>query len=325
MFDTEETSEPRGERFEPVEARGPLLVAVALDPLTREALGAWEEPLRVHESDPGGLLGDLRRSGPELLLLDAEGLSGEPVQVISALREDPRTADIAAIVLSADEAVGFRCLDAGAADFVHKPIRPAELRARLRRALRDAGQHRALRALATTDALTGLANFRALEQRADQEFQRAIRYRYPLSVATIDLDHLKEINDHLGHEAGNQAIIRLAQVLRTNLREADFAARFGGDEFVVILPYQTPSEAAVFAERLRTNLRMGRAVGGPAAGTSVSIGIAGHWPDGPKPGTAELLRASDAALCEAKRRGRDRVVVYEWSLAGEAGPELPSH
>ncbi|MBI3182895.1 MAG: GGDEF domain-containing protein, partial [Myxococcales bacterium] len=126
-------------------------------------------------------------------------------------------------------------------------------------------------------------------------------------------------NDRYGHDVGNQAIVAVARRLVEDLRGADFAARFGGDEFVVLLPHQTPREALALSERLLGALRSVRL--GCAAderssppGLTVSIGIAGHWEDSPKSGAEELLHASDAALYEAKRRGRDQAVVYEDAL-----------
>jgi diguanylate cyclase (GGDEF)-like protein len=186
--------------------------------------------------------------------------------------------------------------------------------ARIDRALRQSEQQQRLHVLAQTDALTGLANFRALSMRLEDEFKRANRYQYPMSVVIIDLDHLKAINDGMGHDVGNRAILALASHLRTNLREVDFAARFGGDEFVALLPHQTAIEAAVFAERIRAGLRtvkVTRSDGRPAPfGLSVSVGIADHSVAHPRESTEALLKAADAALYEAKREGRDRVVVY---------------
>jgi diguanylate cyclase (GGDEF)-like protein len=124
---------------------------------------------------------------------------------------------------------------------------------------------------------------------------------------------LKSINDRYGHEAGNRALLNLTRTLRAALRQTDFAARYGGDEFVVLLPHHTPSEAAVVVDRVRRILRgteLANAVGETLPLTlTVSAGIAGHQPDEPRRDHEGLLNLADAALYEAKRAGRDRVVV----------------
>jgi two-component system, cell cycle response regulator len=269
-----------------------------------------------------------REHRPDLILLDRFLRDEDGLEVLEDLQEDPLTESVPVIFLTGDtdEATLERCLESGAADFVPKPANPRELLARIHRALRQSELQHRLRVLAQTDSLTGLANFRALTVRLDAEFKRANRYQYPLSVVIIDLDHLKAINDGMGHDVGNRAILALASHLRDNLREVDFAARFGGDEFVALLPHQTAREAAVFAERIRAGLRtvaVTRADGRPAPfGLSVSVGIADHEPLRPWESTEGLLKAADAALYEAKREGRDRVVVY-----GEPGlpPKAQRH
>jgi diguanylate cyclase (GGDEF)-like protein len=257
-----------------------------------------------------------REHRPDLVLLDRFLPSGDGLMVLEALQRDARTEAVPVIFLTgdADEATLERCLEMGAVDFIHKPASARELLARIDRALRQSEQQRRLQILAQTDALTGLANYRALTVRLEEEFRRAQRYSYPLSVVVIDLDHLKAINDGLGHDVGNRAILALASQLKNNLRESDFAARFGGDEFVALLPHQTALEAAVFAERIRAGLRtvgVQKSDGRPAPfGLSVSVGIADHTLEGPREDTDALLKAADAALYEAKREGRDRVVVF---------------
>jgi two-component system, cell cycle response regulator len=257
-----------------------------------------------------------REHRPDLVLLDRFLDTEDGLKVFESLQKDKVTGSMPVIFLTgdSDEATLERCLELGAVDFVHKPANSRELVARIERALRQSAQHQRLEMLAQTDALTGLANFRALSLRLDEEFKRANRYDYPLSVVVIDLDHLKAINDGLGHEVGNRAILALATHLRTNLREVDFAARFGGDEFVALLPHQTAAEAAVLAERIRAGLRsvkVTRSDGRPAPfGLSISVGIADHCSSRARANPEELMRAADAALYEAKREGRDRVVVY---------------
>ncbi|TMA32116.1 MAG: diguanylate cyclase [Deltaproteobacteria bacterium] len=165
------------------------------------------------------------------------------------------------------------------------------------------------RALAQTDGLTGLPNFRSFHARLEEEVARAHRYGHPLACAMVDLDGLKQINDQLGHAAGNRAILALADAVREELRDTDFAARYGGDEFVVLLPQTNEAQGALFAERLRKRLAdVSEQAGLPVHG---SIGVAAVTSDDlDSPEAAEdLLRRADEALYRAKRSGRDRVEV----------------
>ncbi len=219
-----------------------------------------------------------------------------------------------------DAAEAAEWLERGAADYVSSPASARELVARLKRSIAWAEKVRRLEAEARTDALTGLANYRALTERLAQELARASRYGHPLSVAIIDLDRLKAINDSFGHEVGNQAIAVVADALKDTLRESDFAARFGGDEFVVVLPYQSPQEAGVFAQRLCA--LVARRPVWPnedhALNLTVSIGVAGHVHGQPLATVDELLRGADLALYEAKRRGRGRVEQFDWEPASQS-------
>ncbi|RKG65675.1 diguanylate cyclase [Corallococcus sp. CA054B] len=299
-----------------------LLLIIEDDIGVREGLMDLLAPrfdvLAASDADAGVELA--REHRPDLVLLDRFLPSGDGLAVLETLQGDVRTETVPVIFLTgdADEATLERCLEMGAVDFIHKPASSRELLARIDRAVRQSEQQRKLQVLAQTDALTGLANFRALSVRLEDEFKRAQRYGYALSVVVIDLDHLKAINDGMGHDVGNRAILALATLMQGNLRESDFAARFGGDEFVVLLPHQTSMEAAVFAERLRSELRgvnVQRGDGRPAPfGLSISVGVADHTADSPRESTEALLKAADAALYEAKREGRDRVVVYGQSL-----------
>ncbi|MFP2899332.1 diguanylate cyclase [Corallococcus sp. 4LFB] len=299
-----------------------LLLIIEDDTGVREGLMDLLAPrfdvLAASDADAGVELA--REHRPDLVLLDRFLPSGDGLAVLETLQGDVRTEMVPVIFLTgdADEATLERCLEMGAVDFIHKPASSRELLARIDRAVRQSEQQRKLQVLAQTDALTGLANFRALSVRLEDEFKRALRYGYALSVVVIDLDHLKAINDGMGHDVGNRAILALATLMQGNLRESDFAARFGGDEFVVLLPHQTSMEAAVFAERLRSELRgvnVQRGDGRPAPfGLSISVGVADHTADSPRESTEALLKAADAALYEAKREGRDRVVVYGQSL-----------
>jgi diguanylate cyclase (GGDEF)-like protein len=148
--------------------------------------------------------------------------------------------------------------------------------------------------LATSDALTGLANYRRLLDALDQEIKRHGRTAKSFAVLLLDLDGLKKINDAHGHTVGNRALCRLANVLEMHSREIDTAARYGGDEFVVVLP-ETESEAAQHvAERVAEQLRSD----GEEPPLTVSVGTAVYPRDGRT--IEELLRAADSALYEKK-------------------------
>lgn len=155
--------------------------------------------------------------------------------------------------------------------------------------------------LARTDPLTGLLNRRAFAERLHDEVSRATRYRSPLSLLLLDLDGLKRINDRLGHHAGDSALQSLARSLRAGCRSADLAARWGGDEFVVLAPETRQAEALELAERIRAH------VAASPSGVAVSIGVA--TADPVTAAAAFLESAADAAVYQAKKQGGNQVVA----------------
>lgn len=162
-----------------------------------------------------------------------------------------------------------------------------------------------LQELAVTDALTGLANRRALTERLGLEIDRARRSEQPLSLLLIDIDHFKRLNDTLGHLEGDAALVAVARILAEGRRVEDLIARFGGEEFAMLLPGTRSEDAKVVAERVRAAVETGTA-GGVTACT-ISVGCASlpeHASD-----ARELLLAADRALYEAKAAGRNRVCV----------------
>ena len=170
--------------------------------------------------------------------------------------------------------------------------------------------NRKLEDLSSTDALTGLANRRRFDAVWELEWQRALRQGFPLAIAMIDVDHFKDYNDHCGHQAGDDCLQRLAQVLAAaTQRSGELAARYGGEEFVIVLPGVNPEDAIANAERIRSAveaLNIVNSMASPAGTLTVSIGVASRVPtasDSPD----HLLRAADAALYEAKHQGRNRV------------------
>lgn len=169
-----------------------------------------------------------------------------------------------------------------------------------------------LKARARTDELTSLPNFRAFRERIDEEIERADRYPSPFGILVLDLDRFKKYNDTFGHLAGNEALRRVAKTIRETVRAVDFSARYGGEEFAVIAPQVDPAALHAIAERIRANVEDLPAPPGGAAVT-VSIGAALFPFDGV---TAEaLFAAADRRLYEAKKGGRNRVVIGEVSVA----------
>jgi diguanylate cyclase (GGDEF)-like protein len=174
-------------------------------------------------------------------------------------------------------------------------------------ALKNAELVRQLHSDATTDGLTGLLNRRAIEQRLEAEISRSTRHQVRTTVALIDLDRFKLINDTLGHAAGDRFLVHFAELLRHHVRALDVAGRLGGDEFLVILPMTSVDDAQIFANRFRHGLEEFNENHPEFGLATVSIGLA----EAPRDGTtlASLLAAADQALYRAKDAGRNLVEV----------------
>jgi len=169
--------------------------------------------------------------------------------------------------------------------------------------------HKQLRAAARIDAKTGLLNAAAWQREADIEIGRALHAGAPLAVLLIDIDHFKRVNDSCGHLAGDQVLAGLSAELRLLVRESDLVGRFGGEEFVALLPQTTVAEACQVAERVR--IRVSESVIGVRdrrVAVTVSIGVAMLGTHGRD--LFELLAAADLALYRAKRAGRDRICLF---------------
>lgn len=160
--------------------------------------------------------------------------------------------------------------------------------------------------LSVTDALTGLLNRRYIEARLAEEVKRSNRHGFPMSFMMIDVDHFKSYNDTFGHPAGDEALKLVGQVIRETLRGADVAARFGGEEFSILLPQTGPEEAWAIGERVRHNIAE---TVFPHRAVTASIGIASCSAD--LCSVVHIVAAADKALYEAKRRGRNRIMAFE--------------
>jgi two-component system cell cycle response regulator len=214
-------------------------------------------------------------------------------------------------------------LEAGADDYIRKPPNEAELLARLSAGRRVVRLEQSLREstarvelLSITDELLGVFNRRYMNKKLPDEIQRAHRYKRPLSIVIADLDHFKNVNDRLGHQAGDEVLKSFARLAQSRLRQScDWIARFGGEEFVLVLPEATSAEAAIVAERIRqacssaplltttTEIRV-----------TASFGVAELQLEEGRPPEVQLdflLRRADAALYRSKNGGRNRVTQAE--------------
>lgn len=298
------------------------LLVVDDDGDAREALATALHPEYdvVSAADGVEALAVARTGSPDIILLDLKMPRLDGFQVLERLGADPVTSRIPVLLISGrrDDAGKVQGLGLGAVDYLEKPFSAPELRARLERTVRILRDQSSLRELARTDPLTGLPNRRAFREHLEAESRRASRYRTALTCIMVDLDGLKAINDEWGHAAGDAAISAVASALRRELRETDFVARFGGDEFVMLLPHTGAADGRGFAERVCGRLaQTDFQVAAQRVALGASFGVACLEPGDHLDGEA-LLRAADQALYRAKEQGRGRVEVAP--RAAMAGP-----
>ncbi len=262
---------------------------------------------------------------PDTILLDIEMPVMDGYETVTALKEEPRTADIPVVFLTGrtDAADVVRALKLGGHDYVRKPPEAAELLARVRAALRvktlqDQLRSRAddLDRMTRTDHLTGLYNRRHMEESLRALTAGATRHGFPIVVLIVDVDHFKSVNDTLGHQSGDEVLVELAHRLRSVIRAEDVIGRWGGEEFLLLLPHTTGAQAAFLAERLRTVVS-GTPIATAQGELQVSISIGGAAAE--EQGHHDLLLIADRELYTAKDAGRNRVHIVQSVPVGPVG------
>jgi len=200
-------------------------------------------------------------------------------------------------------------IKAGACDFIQKPINLDEIEAKLNRIIRERGYRALLKRLSVKDVLTDLYNRRFLDQKLEEEAQRATRQNYPLFLIILDLDNFKELNDTLGHQAGDEVLQRLAGVLSNSIRRnVDIPFRYGGDEFAVMVPQAGTEQVKQIAERIRRNY-LNKDIGK----TSLSLGISRfrRTNRGLREDINDFIYKADVSMYIAKKAGGNKVILHE--------------
>ena len=269
----------------------------------------------------------VEQSPPDLILLDVMMPEISGIEVARRIKANKALPFIPIIMQTALDSTEDKVegLEAGADDYITKPIDFAELKARLRSMLRikrlqEALEEREkellevnerLRFMSQTDGLTGLDNRRHLNERIEEMFQHAQRLNEPFSLVMCDLDKFKSVNDTYGHQAGDEVLKALAKILKDEAREIDRVGRYGGEEFMLLLPGTVLDAAVTFAERVRKRIEGHTfTFDGGTLQRTASFGVSG-WPHPAIGDSDALVRVADDALYVAKETGRNRVIRYD--------------
>lgn len=272
----------------------------------------------------------LAEAEPSILITDwlMPGIDGLQLCELARANDALRFLYVVVLTVQSQPHHLVQAMEAGADDFITKPFDRDELLARVRNgcrflhmqtelskrtqeAIRYAAElsvlNARLRRAASTDHLTGLLNRREIMARMKMSWADAVRHEYPMTCIMCDIDRFKQINDSYGHDAGDEVLVAVAELLRGNVRHTDLVARIGGEEFLVLCPKTTMEDACEVAEMLReAAAALEVRVGDRVVSVTLSQGVAERTAN--MPSEQILLKHADMALYRAKNRGRDVVV-----------------
>lgn len=274
-----------------------------------------------------------------LVLLDVQMPDMDGYEVASIMRSTKTTELIPIIFLTAISTEEFyveKGYETGAVDFIQKPLNTnillskvaiflklwkqsqqlKKLNANYQQSIQEITKQRdELNELAIKDFLTGLYQRRVFDDFINKEISRAVRHKGALSIAMMDLDFFKKVNDNYGHLVGDEVLVQFARILQSSLRESDIACRFGGEEFVVMMPMTSLADALIICERIRTTIE--QYVFHTEKGdlqVTISIGLSEFHLDAPKT-AEELLKIADDCLYQAKKNGRNQIYPQSFDIS----------
>jgi diguanylate cyclase (GGDEF)-like protein len=254
-----------------------------------------------------------REQQPHLILLDVEMPVLNGYEVCRLLKQDPETERASIIIVTGHSGMEseIQALEAGAVDFITKPLNHPVVRARVQSQLKLQHQATALQRLANKDGLTGLFNRRYFDQLIEMEFLRHRRQNMSLGLALLDVDHFKAFNDGYGHLEGDACLKKITETLEAGLkRPGEVVARFGGEEFVVLFPHTTLDDVSKNGDWLCQTVRELKYPHQFSPGehvVTISVGVSALVPNEVN-SVRDLIDSADKALCQAKSEGRNRVI-----------------
>lgn len=271
------------------------------DGFTVEVVDSAEEGLNI-----------LKAFDPHVVITDNDMPQMKGIDLLRALRKQENYVNLLFISGRTDVHFVSEALKQGADDYIRKPFRIEELLARVEATLRHNESHRELvvannklKELVEHDYLTGLFNMRSMYERIDLEIKRSIRYDRKMAVVMLDMDHFKSVNDDHDHLFGSFVIKEMGRLIKETMRDTDFAARYGGDEFLVVLLEADEIGAERFCQRLRERVEAHEFDDGrDQISLTISLGFSVFSPESDRD-ARQIVRLADEALYQSKEKGRN--------------------